>query len=258
MYSLEDRRGYLAHKLGVGGIGGNFYILRTYYDIHFLVAAEALVYTRQFGTCHIHQTVVDHRSAEDIALTDKVCNESIGWFVVDIGRCTYLLYLSLAHHHDGIAQGEGFFLVVSYVYEGNAQAFVHLLQFQLHVFTHLEVECCKRFIQEKNFRFVDNGTGDGDTLLLTARKRVDITIFIITHVYHLQGTFYLRQNLFLRCALEFQTEGDIVVNVEMREQSVFLEYRVYISLVRRKVSNIVAGDGDDAFAGGFKPCQKSQ
>ncbi len=91
VYSLEDRRGYLAHKLGVGGIGGNFDILRTYYDIHFLVAAEALVYTRQFSTCHIHQTVVDHRSAENIALADKVSNESIGWFVVDIGWCTYLL-----------------------------------------------------------------------------------------------------------------------------------------------------------------------
>ena len=43
----------------MGGIGGNFDILRTYHDIHFLVAAEALVYTRQFSTCHIHQTGVD-------------------------------------------------------------------------------------------------------------------------------------------------------------------------------------------------------
>ncbi len=49
VYSLEDGRGYLAHKLGVGGIGGNFDVFRTYHDIHFLVAAEALVYTRQFG-----------------------------------------------------------------------------------------------------------------------------------------------------------------------------------------------------------------
>ena len=53
-----------------------------------------------------------------------------------IGISLFLLFITL-----GIPQGEGFFLVVGNVYEGNAQAFVHLLQLQLHVFTHLEVFC---------------------------------------------------------------------------------------------------------------------
>ncbi len=168
------------------------------------------------------------------------------------------MYLSLAHHHDGVAQGEGFLLVVGYVDEGDAQSLVHLLQLQLHVLAHLQVEGSQWLVQEKNLRLVDDGAGDGDALLLSTRERVDVTIFVVAHVHHLQRTFHLRQYLLLRRMLEFEAEGDVVVHVEMWEQSIFLEHRIDVSLIRRKVGDVVAGDGDVALACRLKTSQESQ
>ena len=258
VHALEDGRGNLTHKLGVLRIGRNFDVFRSDHYIHFLVAAESLVHTRNLCSCHLDQTIVDHRSAEDVALADEVCHKRVGWLVVDIGRCSYLLNLSLAHHHDGVAQGQGFFLVVGYVDEGNAQSLVHFLQFQLHVLAHLQVECSKWFIEQEYFRLVHDGTGDGNALLLSTRKRVDVAVFVIAHVHHFQGTLHLRHDLVLRRVLEFQAESDVVKYIEVRKQGIFLEHRVHVAFVGWQVGNIIPCYGDDALCGCLESSQKSQ
>ena len=199
-----------------------------------------------------------HRSAKDIAFTDKVCYEGICRFVVDVSRGAYLLYFSLAHHHDGVAQGQRLLLVVGHIDEGDAQPFVHLLQLQLHVLSHLQVECSQWFVKQQNFRFVDNGSCDGDTLLLSTRKRVDVTVFIVAHVHHLEGAFHLGHDFLLRRILQFQSEGDVVIYIQVREQGIFLKYRVHIALVRWQVGDVITANGNDTLCGSFKACQESQ
>ena len=54
--------------------------------------------------------------------------------------------------------------------EGDAELAVHLLEFYLHVLSHLQVEGCKRFVKKENLRLVHNCACDSYTLLLTARK----------------------------------------------------------------------------------------
>ena len=48
VYTLEDGRGNLAHKLGMRCIGAHFDVFRTDYDIYLLVASESLIHTRYF------------------------------------------------------------------------------------------------------------------------------------------------------------------------------------------------------------------
>ena len=51
--------------------------------------------------------------------------------------------------------------------KGNAQLIFQTDQFVLHVLTHLEIQRAERFVEKKHLRFVDDGAGDGDSLLLT-------------------------------------------------------------------------------------------
>ena len=68
-------------------------------------------------------------------------------------RCIYRLeYLSaeffpFAHYNDGVTQCQGFFLVVRYVYESDAQSFMHFFQLHLHILSHFQVECSQWFIE---------------------------------------------------------------------------------------------------------------
>ena len=117
-----------------------------------------------------------HCSAKDIAFTDKVGHEGICRFIVDVSRGAYLLYFSLAHHHDGVAQGQRLLLVVGHIDEGDAQPFVHLLQLQLHVLSHLQVECSQWFVKQQYRRHLYKCSCNGYSLLLSSRKCIRFSV----------------------------------------------------------------------------------
>ena len=52
--------------------------------------------------------------------------------------------------------------------KGKAQTSLQVLQFQLQLFAELVVQCAQRFVQQQYFGAVDQGPGDGYTLLLSA------------------------------------------------------------------------------------------
>ena len=79
---------------------------------------------------------------------------------------------------------------------------MHFLEFDLHVFSHLEVESAKRLIEKKNLRLADDGTGYCDSLLLTAGKRGNITIFQFIKVDDGQSADNLFIDFFFREMLE--------------------------------------------------------
>ena len=112
--------------------------------------------------------VADHRTVQDVALTDEIRYEGIDRLVVDVGRSADLLDAALVHHDDGVAEGQSLLLVVGYVYEGDAQLLVHFLELDLHVLAHLEVKGGEGLVQQEDLGLVDDGAGDGDTLLLAS------------------------------------------------------------------------------------------
>lgn len=45
---------------------------------------------------------------------------------------------------------------------------------------------------------------------------------------------------------DLQAEGNIFLNIHMRKQSIFLKYRIQISLIRRNLSDILSVKNDTA------------
>ena len=91
-------------------------------------------------TTELHLAVFDHGAIKDIAFSDKVSHEAVLWFVVYVGRGTYLLNFAFIHHHYAVTKRERFFLVVCDIDEGDAEFLMQLFEFDLHVVSHLKVK----------------------------------------------------------------------------------------------------------------------
>ena len=124
--------------------------------------------------------------------------------------------------------------------EGDAESLMHFLQFQLHLFAHLEVQCTERLVQKKDFRLIHDSAGDGDSLLLSAGKSGDGPLLKAFQVDELQNLFHLLLNDILRHLLLPETECDIFINIHMREKRISLKDRVDRPFVGRKIGNIFA------------------
>ena len=258
MYPLEDARLHHTAKLCRIGHGENIQVFRTDYYIDRSIFAKTLIHTLKLPSAETYQTIAHHRTVQDIAFTDKIGNERIDRLIVDIGRRTDLLNLSFAHDHNGIAQRQSLLLIVRNINKGDAQTAVHFLQFHLHILTHFQIECCQRFVEQQHFRLVYNGTGDGHTLLLSTRQRVYVTVFIVGHAHHLQCHLYLLLHLCLRHFLQFQSESNVIIYIQVREQRIFLKHRIHRTTMRRSLGNFCPIDIQLPFRGSLESRNESQ
>ncbi len=236
----------------------DIYVFRTDYDVHLCLLSESRVHAIELMPAERDELVVHHDTVQDVALADEVRHERVDRFVVYIYRRACLLYFAFAHHDNGIAQREGFFLVVGDVYEGDAQLLVHLFQLHLHVLAHLEVQCGKRLIEEQHLRFVDDGAGYGDTLLLSAGERVHVAVFIVGHAHHAECLLHLLLDSGGGHLLQLKPESDVVEYVEVGEQGVFLEYGVHRTAMRRCLCDVLPGNGYHSFRGGLETRNQTQ
>ena len=117
---------------------------------------------------------------------------------------------------------------------------MQFLQLNLHVVPHLQVESAKRFVQQQHFGLVDDGSRDGDTLLLATGKGVHFTFLVARHVRHFERTAHFFLNHLRVFLLQFETESDVVEYIQMGEEGVFLEYGVDGALIRRCLRNILS------------------
>ena len=85
----------------------------------------------------MHQLVPHHDAGENVAFTDEIGHEGVLGLVVNGFGGADLQNMAAAHHHDGIAHGEGLLLVVGDVEEGDAQALLHGFKLQLHFLAQL-------------------------------------------------------------------------------------------------------------------------
>lgn len=176
-----------------------------------------------------------------------------------------------AHDDDFVGHRESFFLVVRDVNESYAEAFVHIHKFELHIFAHFEVECAERLVEKQNFGFVDQSACDCNALLLSAAQRGHVSVAVVFEVNHfesvvdfffdfrfrvlsekLDGFAFLVGFRAVGYDFEFQTERNVIENVEMREERVFLKYGVDGAKVRRSVRDVFAVENDFSACGHFK------
>ena len=132
------------------------------------------------------------------------------------------------------------------IYECNAEVSLHLLELDLHLLTHLEVERAERLVEEQDARTVDDGSCYGNSLHLTAGQLVDVSLAVIREADLRQGCVYSLLDLLLGDLLDLQAECDIIENIQMREQGIPLEHRVDVPLVCRHLQEVFAFEIDYA------------
>ena len=86
---------------------------------------------------------------------------------------------------------------------------------------------------------VDEGAGDGHALLLTSREGGDAAALKALEVDHGQHFLHLDLDLLLGGLLETQTEGYVLVYVQMGKQRVLLKNRVDEAAVGRNVTDLL-------------------
>ena len=247
MDALEGAGVDLRLELALRRVRGEIDVLRTDDDIDLHILAEALVHAVELVLDEGDAAVADHPALEDVALADEVRDEAVDGLVVDVHRGADLLDAALVEDDDGVGEGEGLLLVVGDVDEGDAQLLVHLLQLDLHVLAHLEVQGGEGLVQEEHLRLVHDGAGDGDTLLLAAGEGLHVAVLVVGHRDELEDPADALLDLLLGHFLELEAEGDVVVHVQVREQGVALEHGVQRTLVRRDAGEFLAVHEDGAF-----------
>ena len=142
-------------------------ILRTYDDIHLFVFLKAEIHAVKADIIKHHLVIIQHNARYDIAFPDKIRNIAVLRLIVNIRRCSYLLYFAILHDHDFIRHRQGLFLIMGYIDKGDANLLLNLLQLVLHFLTQLQIQCTKRLIQKQHLRFIHQRTRNCDTLLLS-------------------------------------------------------------------------------------------
>ena len=142
--------------------------------------------------------------------------------------------------------------------EGDAGRALNVLQLVLHILAELEIQGTERLIQQQHARAVDQRTGNGDALLLTARQG--------GHAAMLKALEVDQREHFLHTPLDFrlgqlfqpQTEGDVLIHIEMGKQRIFLEHRVDQALVGGKIVDLLPVEIHRTGIRGFEPADNPE
>ena len=197
-------------------------------------------------------------NVEEITFPDEAGHEGVLRVMVDAVGIPVLLDDPVVHNDDAVAHGEGFFLVVGNEDEGEAQAPLQVLQFQLQFFPELVVQGPQRFVQKQHFGAVYQGPGNGYPLLLAAGHLGGIPVpqlFQLGQVQHLVDALLC---LVVGHSLHLQPEMDILRYGHMGEQGIVLEYHVDIAFIRRQIGNILAVQDDPAGSRRFQTGDHAQ
>ena len=126
---------------------------------------------------------------------------------------------------------------------------MHFLQLDLHILAHLQVEGRQRFVEQQHARLVDQGAGDGHTLLLATGERLHVAVFVVRHAHELKHFLHALLDLFFRHFVEFQAKGHVVIDVEMRKERIALEYGIQFTQIWRYVVDDLAFHRHGSFVG---------
>ena len=147
---------------------------------------------------------------------------------------------------------------MSYVDKCDTDALLDVLKLNLHILAKLEVKCTEGLVKKKNSGVGNKRARNCYSLLLTARKCAYALVFKTRKRYHLEHFGYFFANLLL--GLLFKSEGEcyIFINVEVGEESIFLENRIDVSLVGRKVIDYLILKENCTLVGSFKSADNTK
>ncbi|MOA26763.1 hypothetical protein D3C78_1475780 [compost metagenome] len=130
--------------------------------------------------------------------------------------------------------------------ERDAKLVLQVLEFKLHAFAQLHVQCRKRLVQQQQFRSVDDGACQSYTLLLAAGHPARKTLFKRFQANHCKcfpGSFLRFQTI---NTLAPWSVGHVFQYGHMREQRVVLKDCIEWSTVGRQAADVLAIDAQGA------------
>ena len=196
--------------------------------------------------------------------TDEVRNHFVGRLGINFVRCADLLYNAGTHNNYAVAHCHCFALIMSYVYNSNAQFFLNSKDFKAHGFTQLSIQVRQRLIQKQQSGLCYQGTRQSYTLLLTAGQLMRITLAVFTKVNQLQHLLYAFFAFLFIYLLNFQRIAYVFGNSHMRPNCIGLEYHADITFFRRSEAALnrrayaVVADINFTFGSTLKACNHAQ
>ena len=195
----------------------------------------------------------------------KVENEGVGRPLKDLPGIAGLANPALVvHDRQAVRDGQGDFLVVRDIEDGDVQFALQFLDFEPHFFAQVGVQVGQRLVQKHQGRVGDQRPGQGHALLLPAGKFRRQTLLQTGHADHLDGFHDAVANLILRPFGDLQGIGDILEYTHVRPDRVILKDHTQAAAVggdvdacgRIRHDGVV--DGDSARVGGFKTGDQAQ
>ena len=146
------------------------------------------------------------------------------------------------HHRNTVRHGDGFFLIMCHIDECDSYPLLNSFQFQLHIFTELQVKSTQRFVEQQNFGMIDQSASKSNALPLSTGKLLGAAIPHFGELHQVQHLLHSIFDLPLGHFLHFQSEGDILCHRHVREKSITLKDGVDRALVRRLEPLHFSGD----------------
>ena len=132
--------------------------------------------------------------------------------------------------------------------EGDADLGLDALELQLHLAAQLEVEGAERLVEEQHLRVVDQRAGDGDALLLAAGELVRLACGPARRAGRARASrstcFFTRLD-----AAPAQAEGDVLEDVEVREERVDWKTVLTGRLYGGRCGDVLVAEADGAGGG---------
>ena len=142
--------------------------------------------------------------------------------------------------------------------EGRVGLLLQFAKFYLELFTQVRVQRGERFIEKQNVRFVYKSAGEGNALLLAARKCGRHFFGKIRNVHDFHHPVHTAFDFIFGNVMALESERDIVENVQMWKKRVILENGVDRPRRGRTVRNYVPAQDDFARIGFFKACDDTK
>src|SRR2546428_532514 len=189
------------------------------------------------------------RPAQKIARADEVRDERGRRPVVDVESVTDLLEDALVHDGDPVGHRERFLLVVRHVDRRDLQLLLDPADLVAHPHAKLRVEIRERLVQQEDLRAEDEGSGQGDALLLAAGELRGITLHDTRETHDLEHLPGPVLHLRLWEPAEAEPEGDVVRHGHVWPERIALEDHRRRATLRRDVRYVLSVDEDLAAIG---------
>ena len=139
-----------------------------------------------------------------------------------------------------------------YVDHSSLKSVVKSSQFRTHCYTKLSIEVRKRFIEQEYLRVTNDSTTYSNTLSLSTRESLWLTIEILSKVKLFCSIANTAVDFSLVHLTNLQSECHIIINSHMWIKSVVLEYHGDITILWRNVVHFNAINEELTFSNIFQ------